>query len=98
MFTYEALECGKRAGRAGTTWLVAFGRGVRVGLCLWRSPLTRHRAARNTPGAAQPMFRSTPPIRAERLDYMVRDSGLRAVITEKPLLPALAAHVEAELL
>ena len=57
----------------------------------------RHRAARNTSGrrglrsARLVVSAGTPRLHGA-------DSGLRAVITEKPLLPALAAHVEAELL
>ena len=66
-----------------------FGRGMRVGLCLWRSPLTviaQFGILRS--GAAYVPLDSSYP--AERIAYMVQDSGLRAVISERPLLPVLA--------
>jgi amino acid adenylation domain-containing protein len=96
-FTYEQLDAASQH-IARALRRRGLGRGERVGLCLWRSPLAlvAQLGILRSGAAYVPLDSSYP---AERLAYIAEDSGLRAVITEAGLLPALArAHLSADLL
>ena len=96
-YTYEALRAAtERVARALRER--GYGRGTRVGLCLWRSPFTviAQLGILQSGAAYVPLDSSYP---AERIGYMVRDSGLSAIVSTGQLFPVLLrSQAKAELI